>query len=129
MGVDNPYSRGMGVHAGAIEAMERARTHLPEVVRTYMRVLGISQEQLGEAVGLTQRQISRRLTVPGSLSGEDIAALAAYFGVEIASLFKPLPEAVTDLLRSGQTGKEGGPDQLISGTGWNRLFAGRGHAA
>ncbi len=107
----------MAVHAGAIEAMERARTHLPEVVRTYMRVLGISQEELGQAIGMTQRQVSRRLTVPGSLSGEDIAALAVYFGVEIASLFKPLSEAVTDLAHGDRVGKEGGFDQLISGTG------------
>jgi transcriptional regulator with XRE-family HTH domain len=119
----------MAVHAGAIEAMERARTHLPEVVRTYMRVLGISQEELGQAIGMTQRQVSRRLTVPGSLSGEDIAALAAYFGVEIASLFKPIPEAVTDLLHSDRTGKEASLDPLISGKGWNRLYAGRGRAA
>lgn len=92
----------MAVHAGAIEAMERARSHLPEVIRTYMRVRDISQEQLGQALGMTQRQVSRRLTVPGSISGEEVAALAKFFGVDVASLYKPIPEAVSDLLISGK---------------------------
>lgn len=80
--------------------MERARHQLPEVVRTYMRVLRVTQEELGEALGLTQRQVSRRLIMPGSISAEEVAALADFFGVEITSLYKPVPAALADLLNT-----------------------------
>lgn len=105
-----------------MQAMERARAHLPEVVRTYMRVLRISQEQLGAALGFTQRQISRRLTVPGSLSGDEVAALAAFFGVEVTSLYKAVPDALSDLLQSSDRFRQGvdeaaGPDTVSRAKG------------
>lgn len=85
----------------AREALERARRDVPRVVRKFILVTGITQEQLGGALGLSQRQISRRLCVPGALAQEEVAAIAAYFGVPIETLHKPVGEAVRDLLDSG----------------------------
>ena len=80
--------------------MERARLHVPEVIRTFMRVRGVSQEQIGFALGLTQRQVSRRLNVPGAISQEELAGLAAIFGVPPSSFYRPLPDALADLFRA-----------------------------
>lgn len=77
--------------------MERARTNVPVVIRAFMRVEGISQEHLGDALGLRQGAISRRLTKPGALSQEELAAIAAYFGVPIGTFYKPWREAIHDL--------------------------------
>jgi transcriptional regulator with XRE-family HTH domain len=78
--------------------MERARQHVPEVIRTFMRVRGVSQEEIGFALGLTQRQMSRRLNVPGAISQEELAGIASFFDVEVATFYKSLPDAVADLL-------------------------------
>jgi transcriptional regulator with XRE-family HTH domain len=79
-------------------ALERARRDVPRVVRKFMLVTGTTQEQLGGALGLSQRQMSRRLCVPGALAQEELAAIAAYFRVPIETLHKPLPEAVRGLI-------------------------------
>ncbi|HEV2071053.1 MAG TPA: helix-turn-helix transcriptional regulator [Acidimicrobiales bacterium] len=86
-----------------MEALERARRDVPRVVRKFITVSGITQEQLGAALGFSQRQMSRRLCVPGALAQEEVAAIAAYFRVPIETLHKPVPEAVRDLLDSGAT--------------------------
>ena len=88
----------MALHAGAMEALERARRDVPAVVRAFLRVTDISQETVGAGIGLSQRQISRRLSVPGALSQEEVAALAAYFGVPVATMYKPVRDAVADLV-------------------------------
>ncbi len=88
----------MALHMGAMEALERARRNVPEVLRAFLRVTDVSQETMGAGIGLSQRQISRRLCVPGALSQEEVAALAAYFGVPVATMYKPVPEAVSDLM-------------------------------
>lgn len=88
----------MNTHEAAMEALERARRDVPRVVRKFIDVTGITQDQLGEALGLSQRQISRRLCVPGALAYEEVVAIATYFGVPIETLSKPIPEAVRDLL-------------------------------
>lgn len=93
-----------------MEARTWATTHVPQVLRTFMRLVPVSQEQLGERVGWSQRQVSRRLSVPGALAQEDLYALADLFGVEIATFYKPLPEAVADLMGSAKL------DELRSGS-------------
>lgn len=93
-----------------MEARVWATTHVPQVLRTFMRLVNLSQEQLGDFVGWSQRQVSRRLTVPGALAQEDVYALADLFGVEIATFYKPLPEAVADLMASAKL------DELRSGS-------------
>jgi transcriptional regulator with XRE-family HTH domain len=81
-----------------MEALERARRDVPRVVRKFMVVTGVTQEQLGAALGLSQRQMSRRLCVPGALAQEELAAIARLFGVSLDTFHKPLQEAVRDLL-------------------------------
>lgn len=90
----------MATHQAALEAMERARRHVPEVIRTFMRVRSVSQEQLGFALGLTQRQVSRRLNVAGAISQEELAGLAAIFGVPPETFYKPLADALADLFKA-----------------------------
>ncbi len=88
----------MAIHEEALAAQRRAAEHVPQVVRAFMRLRQVSQEHLGEALGLTQRQVSRRLNVPGSIAQEELAALAAFFGVQPATFYKSLPEALADLI-------------------------------
>lgn len=73
---------------------------MPDLIRTFMRVTGVSQAELGEALGLTQTQVSRRLSV-GSLSHDELAGIAAFFGVTLATFEKPGKEAIADLLTVG----------------------------
>lgn len=80
--------------------METARKQAPEVIRTFMRVRGVTQQQLGEAIGLTQTQLSRRLAVPGSLSHDEMVGLARVFGVSVETFYKPLADALADLFRA-----------------------------
>lgn len=96
-GVDK-YTARVTVHQAALEAMHEAQAHLPVVVRAAMRVTGTSQQALADALGFTQTQISRRINVPGALSADELAAVAAFFQVDVASFYKPLPEAVADVL-------------------------------
>ncbi len=83
-----------------MEAQKRAREEVPELIRTFMRITGVSQAELGEALGLTQTQVSRRLSV-GSLSHDELAGIAAFFGVTLATFEKPGKEAIRDLLNVG----------------------------
>lgn len=87
-----------------------AVTHVPQVLRTFMRLVPLSQEQLGEAMGLSQRQVSRRLNVPGALAQEEVWALADLFGVGVETFYKEMPEAVADLMASARL------DELRSGS-------------
>ena len=95
----------MAVHEAALAAMERARANVPEVIRAFMRVERVSQEHLGEALGLRQAAVSRRLNVPGALSQEELAAIAAFFGVPIGSFYKPWREAIRDLPEGGSVSR------------------------
>jgi len=95
-----PYRARVATHSAAMEAQQRARAEVPEIIRTFMRITGVSQAELGEALGLTQTQVSRRLSV-GSLSHDELAGIAAYFGVTLATFEKPGKEAIRDLLNVG----------------------------
>ncbi len=92
----------MTADARALEALERARHNVPRVIRKFLVVTGITQEQLGSVLGLSQRQMSRRLCVPGALAHEEVAAIAAYFGVPVETLQKPVQEALRDLMQEGR---------------------------
>jgi transcriptional regulator with XRE-family HTH domain len=90
--------------------MKYAHDHVPEVLRTFLRLLNMSQEQLGGAFGLTQTQVSRRLSGRGDISQDELRGLAAFFGVEMDTFYKPLAEAVADLMASAKL------DELRSGS-------------
>lgn len=100
----------MAIDQDALEAMSWAQTYVPQVLRTFMRVAGVGQADMGAVIGLTQTQISRRLNGRSDLSQQEIAALASVFGVQVATFYKPLPEAVADLMRSAKL------DELRSGS-------------
>ena len=76
--------------------MRRASLHVPEVIRTFMRMAKLDRYRVAESVGLTPTQLTRRLTVPGALSAHEVAGLAVYFDVSIDTFYKELPEALTD---------------------------------
>lgn len=82
--------------------MQYAHEHVPEVLRTFLKVLNMTQDQLGGAFSLSQTQVSRRLSGRGDISQDELTGLAAFFGVEISTFYKPVPEAVTDLMRSAK---------------------------
>lgn len=108
--------RSMNPDVRAMEAFQRAQQNVPRVIKKYLAVTGISQEQIGAVLGLTQRQMSRRLCVPGALAQEEVAAIAVYFGVPVETLQKPVPEAIGDLMREGRVyfteDAEGGADNI-----------------
>jgi transcriptional regulator with XRE-family HTH domain len=82
-----------------LQAKHRAASEsVPKVIKTFMRVADVSQQQLADALGMTQTQVSRRLNVPGALSAGELMAMAAFFEVPVESFYKDLPDAVTDLL-------------------------------
>lgn len=94
----------------ALAAMHWARHHVPDVLRTFMGVARVSQESLGSAIGLTQSQMSRRLLGRSDFSQQEVAALASIFGVEVATFYKAMPDAVADLMGSARL------DELRSGS-------------
>jgi len=89
--------RCMAIDQGLVTEANRT---VMEVIRTFMRVMQVSQEALGDALGLNQPQISRRLRVPGSLSVGELVAFARFFRVDPSTLYKPVPEALGDLARA-----------------------------
>lgn len=100
----------MAIDQDALEAMTWAQAYVPEVLRTFMRVAGIGQTDLGAVIGLSQTQMSRRLNGRSDLSQQELVALARVFGVDVATWFKPMPEAVADLMGSAKL------DELRSGS-------------
>ena len=93
--------------------MATARRQVPATIRAFMRLWDISQHQLGEALGLTQTQVSRRLSVPGSLSYDELEGIARFFSVPVTSFSKPLREALADLPdRPASLRDEGKPSYL-----------------
>lgn len=87
----------MAVNEEALKVIAEADTRVRETLGVFMRVRKITQAQLGEHLGMSQTQVARRLNVPGALSASELAAMAAFFQVEIATFLKPLPEALSDL--------------------------------
>lgn len=85
-------------HQGARDARERARTNVPAILRTLMRVRAVSQEQLAAALDMTQPQVSRRLSGVASISQEELAAIAAFFGVTVETFYKSDVDAISDLV-------------------------------
>jgi transcriptional regulator with XRE-family HTH domain len=106
----------MAIDQDALEAMSWAQAYVPEVLRTFMRVAGVGQTEIGAAIGLTQTQMSRRLNGRSDLSQQELVALAKVFGVEAATFYKPLPEAVADLMASAKL------DELRSGSSIGRVL-------
>lgn len=98
LAVDNRTVRGVAVSQRILEAQQHARTHVPNVLRTFLRVTGRSQQELADALGLTQPAISRRLRGTGHISQDELVAIAAFFEVPLGTFYKDMPEAVTDLL-------------------------------
>lgn len=80
--------------------MRRARENVPAVVRALMRVEGVNQATLGAALRLGQRDVSYRLTHPQAISVDELAGIAAYFGIEVTTLLKPEREALADYFLS-----------------------------
>ena len=68
----------MPVDRAVEEAIERASLHVPEVIRTFMRMAGVDRYRVAEGMGLTPTQLTRRLSVPGALGQHELAGLAAY---------------------------------------------------
>jgi plasmid maintenance system antidote protein VapI len=96
--VDKAYGSRVAVSPRILEAQRHARTHVPNVLRTFLRVTGHSQQELADALGVTQPAISRRLRGTGTISQDELVAVAAFFEVPVESFYKDLPDAVTDLL-------------------------------
>ena len=89
------------------EAMDRARTHVPEVLRAFMRFTGVDRYELAGVMGLTPTQLNRRLHVPGALAQHELAGLAAFFRVPVDTFYKELTEALNDLAEAADTLRRG----------------------
>jgi transcriptional regulator with XRE-family HTH domain len=76
--------------------MAEARKHVPHVIRTFMRVRGTTQEDLGAAIGLTQTQLSRRLA-KSTFTYDELVGIAKVFGVHVTTFEKPIKAALSDL--------------------------------
>src|SRR5205814_424749 len=89
------------------EAMDRARNHVPEVLRAFMRFAGVDRYDLAGVMGLTPTQLNRRLHVPGALAQHELAGLAAFFHVPVDTFYKDLTEALNDLAEAAETLRRG----------------------
>ena len=82
----------MAVDQDDLESQERAETHALEVIRAFMGAAKISQAELAAALGMTQTQVSRRLSVPGALSYIEAVKLARHWGVSVGTFDQPIAD-------------------------------------
>lgn len=61
--------------------MEYTETELPTRVAALMKAHGVTQQQLGDAVGLPQQAIHKSLTGQRRFNVADLCKLATYFDV------------------------------------------------
>ncbi len=61
-------------------------TRVAETVRALMRRADLTQDVLGERVGLSQSALSRRLTGDVAFNTAELAAIARALGVEVTDL-------------------------------------------
>ena len=89
------------------EAMDRARTHVPEVLRAFMRFTGVDRYDLAGVMGLTPTQMERRVRTPGALAQHELAGLAAFFRVSVDTFYKDVADALNDLAEAAESLRRG----------------------
>lgn len=73
--------------ADALEAMRRAKTGVPSVIRQLMAYKGLRAYHLAAALGVEPTSMSARLNGKTVIKQEELAALAVLFDVPIAVFY------------------------------------------
>ena len=106
----------------AVAAAKEARQQVPAVLRRLMRYYELTDGHIAAAFGVSRQTVNAWANARTRIPEEIETGLATYFEIPKEVLYMSPDAALRWVL-------DHPPDQPISGTGWNRLFAGRGHAA
>ena len=81
-----PYGRGSGIP-------HPADVYVGKRVRLRRQLLGMNQQRLGDALGLTFQQVQKDENGHNRVSASTLAAIAEILGVPISFFFEGMPEA------------------------------------
>jgi transcriptional regulator with XRE-family HTH domain len=96
-GSPEPASIGAKTFASAEPArVKRIGDHIGSRIRERRTELGLTQEQLGTALGVSYQQIQKYETAANRVSAGRLYELACAFGVEVSYFFDGLEEAAAD---------------------------------
>lgn len=74
---------------------EQAISALPETIRRLKKLSGVTDAQIGRAVGVSRSVANMRVTGVSQWSYAELVDLANYWGLPIEVLFLPTEEAVS----------------------------------
>lgn len=108
----------------------QALANVPAVIRDLKRIAGLTDLQIGEAIGLSRSVAQMRVTEISKWSYEELYTLAEWFGLPIDLFFMDPREATPRaLLEFGFPyrfwDERGFPDQAKSSSGWMWETAGQ----
>lgn len=100
--MSSPESRGSGAQSGGQTAILERRPGVPHPIDVYVgsrvrlrrTLLGLSQEKLGEAVGLTFQQIQKYERGANRIGASRMYDLAQVLDVPVAYFFDEMPEGL-----------------------------------
>lgn len=84
----------MTTSAGVLTAQEGARQGVPRVLRQLMAYSGVTGGQLARAFGMSRQAMSLRITGKQRFGADEIAGLAACFGVPVQVFYLSPDEAL-----------------------------------
>ncbi|BDA87078.1 transcriptional regulator [Aureimonas sp. SA4125] len=86
-------------------------THVGSRVRLRRTMLGMSQEKLGEALGITFQQIQKYEKGSNRIGASRLQRITEVLNVPVSFFFEDVPGALTD--GAGGLGEPSGPDYVV----------------
>lgn len=77
-----------------MSTLERVRDNVPETIRLLKRTAGVSDAQIGRALGLSRAVANQRVLGTSQWSYAELAALAEFFGVPVGVIIEGDPQEV-----------------------------------
>ena len=74
--------------------VERLQEDVPETIRKLKKVAGVTDRQIGDALGLSRSVANMRVTGVSQWSYSELGALAEFFGVPVDLLYQAPDDAV-----------------------------------
>lgn len=117
---------------------EHVSKTVPETVRALVRIAGLTQLNLSDHLGISRQVVQMRMTEVSKWQFDELAKLAALFGVPIALLFEEtnvaIRSAVNDYnlalrfkkgkrLSDAEIAEIYGLDQVEPASGWTGVYA------